>query len=80
MQAGSSSELSVILSLAHAVGGDARYTVATVSGETLQNHGSSFAQRHLSRDLTYFLRPNQESQVRDIKMNTNTPLALVTTL
>lgn len=80
MQAGSSSELSVILSLAHAVDGDAQYTVATVSGETLQNHGSSFAQRHLSRDLTYFLEPNQESQVRDIKMNTYTPLALVTTL
>lgn len=78
MQAGSSSELSVILSLA--VGGDDQYTVATVSGETLQNHGSSFAQRHLSRDLTYFLEPNQESQVRDIKMNTYTQLALVTTL
>lgn len=76
MLAGSSCELSVILSLAHAVDGD----VTTISGETLQSHGSFFAQRHLFRDFTYFLKPNQDSQVKDVKMNTYTSLALVTTL
>ena len=47
MQAGSSSELSVILSLAHAVDGDVQYIAATISGETLQSQVSFYAQIHL---------------------------------